>query len=735
MAYVLIHVLDAVVPGQTLGSDPTVLVETVDTDGARLDVVEQFEREAPMPTTKGGTNIRVIVNSRMSLYVTVRDSDGVKLGLVVIPVDSLQPGDIWNVWYALDEAPAGAKLHVLLQYMPDQEESSALHVIRSQDFLLRALLLLQGPDPAPPEEQVADGMPMDVNRRMATKAVEESALKGAQLTQMEVAQKRMLQAHPVGKLLELMQALGDDQRTNRELAVRLNETGRRHGLETAQERQQARDEAELCRQVEEACSKLEQEHRQRGDQVAQLQRHRRVLEKCVSASRSSGKLVSVLQREMDACRLEIHQHLRAREALQPHCERLQAQCIALSEQLRAEQVQHRTDLEQANVRALGEKQRTQLLEHTLQDYDKLVAARKQEQEDEELEQEQLLWEVCAKEKELGCLWSTLEREREQRKQLEAAYDAQHTQPFVVQLEEGCKNGKIARDTLQHQHSLRQDFEQGQPSRHAAQRRAQQELRIEEQRLAELEAEDVLSAELHAHVQSLEQFLESTGNASRHLLEDSQELMQLHLDPNPQPSVDEAAMQAEHTALRRHLEERIQALERQEQLVDKQQVDLDQLADVLAQSAEAEAIWRETSAALWREREGVDDAIDQANARLKGAEVSQDDLQNCVQDKDSEIQALMKRVQELSSDYAPVKGDQVDQVLAKWINAYRPAVPFFRLGPGQYLFGRRSVLCSISNGKPVFRVGGGYVAFDSFLERYASDELESLLQTQRAAGYA
>lgn len=71
--------------------------------------------------------------------------------------------------------------------------------------------------------------------------------------------------------------------------------------------------------------------------------------------------------------------------------------------------------------------------HTLQDYDKLVAARKQEQEDEELEQEQLLWEVCAKEKELGCLWSTLEREREQRKQLEASYDEQHTQPFVLHL--------------------------------------------------------------------------------------------------------------------------------------------------------------------------------------------------------------------------------------------------------------------------------------------------------------
>merc|ERR1712087_191079 len=73
-----------------------------------------------------------------------------------------------------------------------------------------------------------------------------------------------------------------------------------------------------------------------------------------------------------------------------------------------------------------------------------------------------------------------------------------------------------------------------------------------------------------------------------------------------------------------------------------------------------------------------------------------------------------------------RGDTIDIVLSKWINGYKPAVPFFRLAQGVYLFGKRQVICKISNDKPVFRVGGGFVGFDKFLELYASEELERLL---------
>merc|ERR1711881_206634 len=98
----------------------------------------------------------------------------------------------------------------------------------------------------------------------------------------------------------------------------------------------------------------------------------------------------------------------------------------------------------------------------------------------------------------------------------------------------------------------------------------------------------------------------------------------------------------------------------------------------------------------------------------------------LESRNQEIKLLMYRVQELSSRYTPCKSDVIDVVLAKWINGYRPAVPFFRLAQGLYLFGRRQVICKISNDKPVFRVGGGFIGFDKFLELYASEELERLL---------
>jgi len=103
-----------------------------------------------------------------------------------------------------------------------------------------------------------------------------------------------------------------------------------------------------------------------------------------------------------------------------------------------------------------------------------------------------------------------------------------------------------------------------------------------------------------------------------------------------------------------------------------------------------------------------------------------ELEAMLADRNHEIKLLMFRVQELSSNYVPTRGDAIDAVVAKWVNGYKPAVPFFRLSHGLYLFGRRQVLCKIVNDKPVFRVGGGFIGFDRFLELYASEELERLL---------
>lgn len=72
-------------------------------------------------------------------------------------------------------------------------------------------------------------------------------------------------------------------------------------------------------------------------------------------------------------------------------------------------------------------------------------------------------------------------------------------------------------------------------------------------------------------------------------------------------------------------------------------------------------------------------------------------------------------------YIPVKGDLIDEMMAKYINACPHYVPVKRLGEGQYMYGSKKIYAKIMNGKLVIRVGGGYMLIDEFLANYAEIE--------------
>eukprot|EP00928_Gymnodinium_smaydae_P054574 TRINITY_DN38320_c0_g1_i1.p1 TRINITY_DN38320_c0_g1~~TRINITY_DN38320_c0_g1_i1.p1 ORF type:complete len:408 (-),score=122.48 TRINITY_DN38320_c0_g1_i1:51-1274(-) len=74
-------------------------------------------------------------------------------------------------------------------------------------------------------------------------------------------------------------------------------------------------------------------------------------------------------------------------------------------------------------------------------------------------------------------------------------------------------------------------------------------------------------------------------------------------------------------------------------------------------------------------------------------------------------------------YEPARGDAVDELLAEHIESSCPAVPFYRLSAGVYLFGTLKVTCRRApTGRLVFRVGGGYCSFESLLQQYGPSEL-------------
>lgn len=80
-------------------------------------------------------------------------------------------------------------------------------------------------------------------------------------------------------------------------------------------------------------------------------------------------------------------------------------------------------------------------------------------------------------------------------------------------------------------------------------------------------------------------------------------------------------------------------------------------------------------------------------------------------------------------YRAVKGDIVDELLAKYINAMEINVPIRRLGDGFYLFGTRKIFAKVLNNKLVVRVGGGYMNFGEFIDAYAMIELKKINDLQ------
>jgi hypothetical protein len=96
----------------------------------------------------------------------------------------------------------------------------------------------------------------------------------------------------------------------------------------------------------------------------------------------------------------------------------------------------------------------------------------------------------------------------------------------------------------------------------------------------------------------------------------------------------------------------------------------------------------------------------------------------------EMDSLKRRVQTVpvysqsAPLYTPVKGDEVDQRLADFLNAREPpvAVPFRRDEPGVYYFGTKKVFIKIEQGRIIIRVGGGFMRIDEFIDIYTPLEL-------------
>ena len=136
---------------------------------------------------------------------------------------------------------------------------------------------------------------------------------------------------------------------------------------------------------------------------------------------------------------------------------------------------------------------------------------------------------------------------------------------------------------------------------------------------------------------------------------------------------------------------------------------------------------------------ADEEIESLKAEIEELDRGIQRLENDISAKESEINELgeilrdrNERLSELTGEqvepeikYRAAKGDEVDALLAQYINFANCPVPIKRLGNGFYLFGMKKIYAKILNGKLVIRVGGGYMIIEEFIQTYADQELHKL----------
>ena len=129
--------------------------------------------------------------------------------------------------------------------------------------------------------------------------------------------------------------------------------------------------------------------------------------------------------------------------------------------------------------------------------------------------------------------------------------------------------------------------------------------------------------------------------------------------------------------------------------------------------------------------------------LKQKEDELETLEDVLRDKEIQITALEKTLGEKapvltdgmrnqvkkSLTYIAIQGDEVDELLAKYINEMELTLPVRRLEYGYYLFGTKKIYAKVMNGKLVVRVGGGYMTFKEFIETHANAELNKIAELQ------
>eukprot|EP00931_Biecheleriopsis_adriatica_P100310 TRINITY_DN7554_c0_g1_i1.p1 TRINITY_DN7554_c0_g1~~TRINITY_DN7554_c0_g1_i1.p1 ORF type:complete len:954 (+),score=283.51 TRINITY_DN7554_c0_g1_i1:370-2862(+) len=763
--------------------------------------------------------------------------------MVVVPVSSLVPMEVWNVWYAIDDGgddpeekppEETPKMHLLLQCVPKQaasDESSQTREMRGQDFLLRALQQLNaaleakvfeqqggiasiGSTPAagypathtpgsapggqtspPPQAELpgttavtglqapvpqsqqrqapqpqrrqgvqqrrpgsSGGPPVSGPGQMQESAPQEETIGPTpeQVAAQEEAVKLRLEPYErTIAALEERQRLFEDQETRiraltkaleehqsraNALLSQLQESEQRAKAEADQERENARQVSSTKAAQQQRISELEQEVSLRRAHEESLQQRVALMEselvvvhqKCAAASATDEEAKAVIT-EVQGLKLQ-------RQQLQ---EQLQEQGRELSlAQEENWQLKEDRGREVDKARAMVEREtlmKEQMQLELLQTQD-LLRDKEAEGQLANEKVENLKRNLTTLNEEVTSLQALLDRERKHRAELDTKLGELELGKLHSTLDEHKVLVRGLRTELE---KARQELneERGRCNNMETEMAAAKKDLVRGQRQVDEFRHQITSQdELREEIRTLSERNESLRDQMKLVQQESRKVTErFEREIAEYLKAQKLATKEKETkldAMGELREQMASAVRRAEEVQHLQEQTARALESAKEGAQNSEDVARqlfqvqEELAASLADRNELHDHVERITGKFREDVFTQDqrhaELEGLLEDRNNEIKLLMYRLQELSSRYVPVKGDAIDMILSKWINGYRPAVPFFRLAQGLYLFGRRQVTCKISNDKPVFRVGGGFLGFEKFLEQFASEELERLL---------
>lgn len=114
----------------------------------------------------------------------------------------------------------------------------------------------------------------------------------------------------------------------------------------------------------------------------------------------------------------------------------------------------------------------------------------------------------------------------------------------------------------------------------------------------------------------------------------------------------------------------------------------------------------------------------------------EEIEGEVDEKTATVKALEKKLAALLNKkpepvrpanqiYMPVRGDEIDERLAEYINAHGTPVPWRRISQGNYTYGTKKVSVKYMRSHLIIKVGGGSMMVEEFAANYEDIELAKM----------